>query len=268
MDDKSIASSRPVGIFDSGIGGLSVAQKIRELLPNEDIVYVADSLHAPYGEKSDSYIFHRMGAVTEFLLARNVKAVVVACNTATTTAISRLRACYPIPIIGVEPGIKPAALSTHTGIIGVLATPRTLQTHSFTALAQRFAKNARIEIQPCPDLVTRIEALNLNDEQTVTLLRQYIFPLLDKGADTIVLGCTHYNHLSGLISQVAGENISIIKTDAAVAREVARRLSSEALLATNNHAGNEEFWTSGSLAVYHQQIEQLWGKNSKCYHWL
>ncbi|WP_083414689.1 glutamate racemase [Nitrosomonas eutropha] len=268
MDSKSMASSGPVGIFDSGIGGLSVARKIRELLPGEDIVYVADSLHAPYGEKSDNYIFQRMGAVTEFLLVRRVKAVVVACNTATTAAISRLRVRYPIPIIGVEPGIKPATLSTHTGVIGVLATPRTLQTNSFTALAQRFAKNVRIEVQPCPDLVTKIEALNFNSDQTIALLKQYISPLLDKGADTIVLGCTHYNHLSELISEVAGENISIIKTDAAVAKEVARRLSSGGLLAGGDHAGSEEFWTSGSLTTYHQQIELLWGKSSKCYHWL
>jgi len=268
MDGKSVAPPQPVGIFDSGIGGLSVARKIRELLPDEDIVYVADSLHAPYGEKSDSYIFQRTCAVTEFLLTRKVKAIVVACNTATTAAISRLRACYPLPIIGVEPGIKPATLSTHTGIIGVLATSRTLQTNSFTTLAERFARNVQIEIQPCPDLVTRIEALHLDSEQTIALLRQYISPLLDKGVDTIVLGCTHYNHLSELISQVAGENISIIKTDAAVAKEVARRLSSGGLLASDNHAGNDEFWTSGSLTAYYQQIELLWGKSSKCYHWL
>ncbi len=268
MDGKSITSSRPIGIFDSGIGGLSVARKIRELLPNEDIVYVADSLHAPYGEKSDNYIFQRMEVVTEFLLTRKVKAIVVACNTATTAAISRLRASYPLPIIGVEPGIKPATLCTHTGVIGVLATTRTLQTNSFITLAERFAKNVKIEIQPCPDLVARIEALHLDSEQTVTLLRQYISPLLNKGVDTIVLGCTHYNHLSELISQVAGENISIIKTDTAVAKEVVRRLSSGGLLVNGEHIGNEEFWTSGSLTTYHQQIEFLWGKNSKCHHWL
>lgn len=267
MDGKPIASANPVGIFDSGIGGLSVARKIRELLPGENIVYVADSLHAPYGEKSDNYIFQRMSAVTAFLLARGVKAVVVACNTATTTAISRLRARYSIPIVGVEPGIKPATLSTHTGVIGVLATPRTLQTNSFTVLAERFAENVKIEIQPCPDLVARIEALNFNSDQTITLLKQYIEPLLDKGADTIVLGCTHYNHVSELISEIAGKNVAIIKTDAAVAKEVARRLSSEGLLAVSDHTGSEEFWTSGPLTAYHQQIEQLWGKSSTCYRW-
>lgn len=267
MDSQLTTSSYPIGIFDSGIGGLSVARKIREFLPNEDIIYVADSLHAPYGEKSDNYIFQRMDAVTKFLLTHKIKTLVVACNTATTAAISKLRSYYLLPIIGVEPGIKPATLSTRTGVIGVLATSRTLQTSSFTALTKRFANSIKIEIQPCPGLVTEIEALNFNSEQTIDLLKQYIFPLLDKGADTIVLGCTHYNHLSKLIAEIAGANISIIKTDTAVAKEVARRLSSEGLLANRDRTGSDEFWTSGPLHVYQQQIKLLWGKHSRCYHW-
>ncbi|BBL35908.1 glutamate racemase [Nitrosomonas stercoris] len=267
MDSNLTLSSHPIGIFDSGIGGLSVARKIRELLPNEDIIYVADSLHAPYGEKSDNYIFQRMDAVTKFLLTHEIKALVVACNTATTTAISKLRTRYLLPIIGIEPGIKPASLSTHTGIIGVLATSRTLQTNSFTALTKRFANNIKIEIQPCPGLVTKIEALDFDSTQTINLLEQYISPLLAKGADTIVLGCTHYNHLSELIAKIAGENVAIIKTDTAVAKEVVRRLSAIKLLTSRDHSGTEKFWTSGPLAIYQQQIERLWGKQSQYYHW-
>ncbi len=264
MDSESLTRSGSVGIFDSGIGGVSIARKIRELLPAEDILYVADSLHAPYGDKSNSYIFQRMRAVTEFLLARGAKAVVVACNTATTSAISELRSRYPVPIVGVEPGIKPAALSTSTGVIGVLATPRTLRNSSFVALAERYAREVRIEIQPCPDLVAQIEALNFSSDRVITLLKSYITPLLDKGVDTIVLGCTHYNHVTGLIADLAGENVSIINTETAVAKELVRRLSSGELLGSGDpHTGKEEFWTSGSLEAYRKQIEQLWGRGNE-----
>jgi len=251
--------SRPIGIFDSGIGGLSVAAKVRELLPADDILYVADSRHAPYGDKSDDFILERMNTVTDFLLGQGAKAVVVACNTATTSAIAQLRATYSVPIIGVEPGVKPAVLATRSGVVGVLATPRTLQTHSFSALAARFSSTVSIAVQPCPDLVGQIEALRFDDDRTLELLHRYILPLLEKGADTIVLGCTHYNYLAERIALVAGPDVQIVSTESAVAREVVRRLKCEGLLADSDSIGTEAFHTSGEVAVFGRQIECLWG---------
>ncbi len=143
----------PIGIFDSGIGGLSIARRIRELLPNENLLYVADSIHAPYGEKSEHYIQQRSDAITRFLMENQAKAIVVACNTATVSAIRQLRADYTLPIIGVEPGIKPAALQSKSGVIGVLATSQTLKSESFNNLSRLFSENVRVEIQPCPGLV-------------------------------------------------------------------------------------------------------------------
>jgi len=251
--------SSPIGIFDSGIGGLSIAREVRSLLPNEHLLYVADSHHAPYGDKTDGAIFERMEAVTAFMVSRGAKAVVVACNTATTSAIDRLRARYDIPIVGVEPGVKPAVLATRSGVVGVLATPRTLQTQSFSALAARFASGVKIEVQPCPDLVARIEALHFDGEETAALLRQYLSPLLEKGADTLVLGCTHYHHLSSLISELAGPDITVISTEAAVAKEVGRRLEAAGLLAIGDDPGCEAFWTSGPLDRFQRQVARLWG---------
>ena len=265
LTDPAMPHSHPIGIFDSGIGGLSVAAKVRELLPADDILYVADSRHAPYGDKSDAFILERMNTVTDFLLGQGAKAVVVACNTATTSAIAQLRASWSVPIIGVEPGVKPAVLATRSGVVGVLATPRTLQTHSFSALAARFSSTVSIEVQPCPDLVGQIEALRFDDDRTLALLNRYISPLLEKGADTIVLGCTHYNYLADRIAQVAGPGVQIVSTESAVAREVVRRLACEGLLAESGKTGDEAFYTSGELAVFARQIDCLWGPGKAVY---
>lgn len=255
--------SHPIGIFDSGIGGLSVAARVRELLPAEDILYVADSCHAPYGDKTDDFIRERMHWVTDFLLAQGAKAVVVACNTATTSAIAQLRQCYSVPIIGVEPGVKPAVQASRSGVVGVLATPRTLQTHSFGALAARFSSTVRIEVQPCPDLVAQIEALRFDDALTMALLHRYISPLLEKGADTIVLGCTHYNFLAERIARVAGSRIQIISTELPVAREVVRRLECEGLRANGEKRGQERFFTSGEPGRFTRQLDCLWGAGTQ-----
>ncbi|WP_461482242.1 glutamate racemase [Porticoccus sp.] len=250
----------PIGIFDSGIGGLSIASKVRALLPGEDIVYVADSGHAPYGDRSDQYILERSFAVTDFLISRNVKAVVVACNTATTTSIAALRARYAVPFIGVEPGIKPAVLNSRSGVVGVLATAKTLVTDSFTALANAVAANVRIEIMPCPELVLQIEALKLDHHEAAGLVKKYLQPLLEQGADTIVLGCTHYAHLAHVIAGVAGPNVSIVSTETAVANEVRRRLEREGLVTNKVQAGFDEFWSNGSLEHFQRQLDRLWGR--------
>ncbi|WP_438950778.1 glutamate racemase [Porticoccus sp.] len=260
-----MTNSSGIGLFDSGIGGLSIARKVRELLPSENILYVADSLHAPYGDKADSFLLARMRAITEFLVSHGAKVVVVACNTATTSAIAELRSQYSVPIIGVEPGIKPAALRSRTGVIGVLATPRTLETNAFFSLAERYASGVKIEVQSCPDLAAQIESLSFDSDRTIALLKRYISPLLEKRVDTIILGCTHYNHVSHLIAELAGPDVAIVNTATAVANEVVRRLTTEGLLAVNNGVGSDDFWTNGALDVYRNQIEQLWGQGKNIF---
>lgn len=262
MSNSTVAAG-PIGVFDSGIGGLSIARKIRELLPGEDIVYVADTVHAPYGDRSDQYILQRSFAVSDFLVSRNVKAVVVACNTATTTCIAALRAHYPVPFIGVEPGVKPAVLNSQSGVVGILATPKTLVTDAFVALAQRVSGNTRVEIMPCPDLVTQVESLRLDYHEAATLVEHYVRPLLEKGADTIVLGCTHYVHLAPVIAAVAGPDVSIVSTESAVANEVRRRLESEGLAINDTGLGREEFWSNGSLECFQKQVHHLWGPQAR-----
>jgi glutamate racemase len=250
----------PVGIFDSGIGGLSIARRIREILPNENLLYIADSFYAPYGDKPESTIYKRSAAIVEFLLERNAKAIVIACNTATVSAIKKLRSQYSLPIIGVEPGVKPAVFQTKTGIVGVMATTRTLASTSFAALASNFSTKVKIEVQPCPGLMEQVEALNLEGEETEALIKKYVTPLLEKGADNIVLGCTHYAFLAPLIRKVAGSQVEIINTDFAVAKETVRRLEAESLLTTNTTPGFTEFVTSGNSAIASEQIKFLWGE--------
>lgn len=255
--------SSPIGIFDSGIGGLSVARAVRERLPGEDILYVADSRHAPYGDKSDAFIRDRMHVITDFLLGQGAKAVVVACNTATTAAIAELRDTFSVPIIGVEPGVKPAVEATCTGVVGVLATPRTLQTHSFEKLAARFSRDVTLLVQPCPQLVHQIEALDFDSDKTRALLHEYLSPLLSKGADTIVLGCTHYNYLAEQISAAAGRDVTIISTEVAIAREVGRRLDTASLLDSRDTVGRGKFFTSGDVGRFRRQLDSLWGEGAE-----
>lgn len=258
ITEPLLPQHQPIGVFDSGIGGLSVARAIRQLLPGESLHYFADTGHAPYGEKSDQYIYQRMCVISQQLLASGVKAIVVACNTATTAAIAKLRAEYSVPIIGVEPGVKPAVLASRTGVVGVLATPRTLQTPAFSQLSARFAGSARIVLQPCPDLVPLIEALSLESEELRQLLQNYIQPLLAQGADTLVLGCTHYNFIADLIADIAGPAITIVRTEMAVAKQLQCRLSALGLLNTGDVQGPDSFYSSGDNVLFQRQLQQFW----------
>ncbi|BBN60545.1 glutamate racemase [Hydrogenovibrio marinus] len=258
-----MTDSRPIGVFDSGIGGLPIAQKIRELLPNEKLIYVADTFYAPYGEKSEDTILQRSLAVVDFLMSQDVKAIVVACNTATMVSIKTLRERYDLPFIGVEPGVKPAAIHTKTGVIGVLATEKTLTSHAFDALAKRVAGNAHMEIQPSPKLVRLVEALKLESEEAVKAVEEYVHPLIDKGADTIILGCTHFAHLSPIIEKVAGEKVSVISTELAVAKETVRRLKTEHLLSDSSQTGTTEFFSNGDFNLFQEQIQKLWSTGAQ-----
>lgn len=256
--------AHPIGIFDSGIGGLPIAQKIHELLPNEHLIYVADTAHTPYGEKTEDYILQRSLAVTDFLFSHNAKAIVVACNTATMISIQTLRQLYSIPFIGVEPGVKPAAIYTQSGIIGVLATEKTLTSEAFNQLTQRVAANAQLAIQPCPKLVRLVENLQLDDDETHQTVHDYIQPLIAQGADTLILGCTHFTHLAPVIEQVAGLGVSVIRTETPVANEVVRRLQTAGHLnpSTTRPATPITFYTNSDLNTFQKQIAHLWGENA------
>lgn len=252
-------SEAPIGVFDSGVGGLTVLREIRALLPNESLLYVADSGHVPYGEKSAEFIRERCRAIAEFLLARDAKALVLACNTATVAAVAQLRVLYPqLPIVAMEPAVKPAAAATRSGVVGVLATTGTLKSARFAALLDQFASDVRVVTQPCPGLVELIEAGDLDDPALHALLRGYVEPLLAQGCDTLILGCTHYPFLKPLLSQWLDPSISLIDTGAAVARQLQRLLSERQLLASGP-AGPDRFWCSGEPLLMQRVLPRLWG---------
>lgn len=248
-----------IGVFDSGVGGLSVLREIRRALPQEDLLYVADSGHAPYGDQPTEFIEGRASAVVRFLLDARVKAITIACNTATVVAVEKLRSWSPVPIIAIEPAIKPATTQTTTGVIGVLATSRTLASGNVARLVEQYASHLQVHLQPCPGLVEQVEHADLDSAQTRALVRQYVTPLLEKRIDTLVLGCTHYPFLAPLIREIAGPGVAIIDPAPAVARELARRLDSLGIAASRDRAGRETFYTSGPLADAQFAMPRLWG---------
>lgn len=238
--------NQPIGAFDSGVGGLSVLRRIRADLPHETLLYVADSGHAPYGNKPTDFIARRAFAITEFLLDQGAKAVVVACNTATAAAIVRLRARFDVPIIGIEPALKPAVAETRSGVVGILATGHTVRSDKFAALLDQHGHRARVMVQPCPGLADCVEHGELSGPRPRALLERYLEPLLAAGADTLVLGCTHYPFLIPLIQRLVGPEVAILDPSPAVARQLRRRLEAANLLADGRTAGGERYFTSGA----------------------
>ena len=253
-------SNAPIGVFDSGVGGLSVLREMRALLPNESLLYIADSGHVPYGEKSPEFIRERCRVLAEFLLAQGAKALVLACNTATVAGVAELRELYPqLPLVGMEPAVKPAAAATQSGVVGVLATTGTLKSAKFAALLDRFASDVRVITQPCPGLVECIEAGELDSLATRQLLQGFVTPLLDQGCDTLILGCTHYPFIKPLLRSLVPDSISLIDTGAAVARQVQRLLAQADLLASGP-AQPAQFWSSGDPAAMQRILPLLWGE--------
>ena len=248
----------PIGVFDSGVGGLSVLREIRAALPHENLVYVADSEHLPYGGKSVEYIERRSLAVGRFLLGRGAKAIVVACNTATAAAIAVLRAEFGVPVIGMEPGIKPAIALSKSRIVGVLATEGTLRSAKFRDLVGRTGEAVEVIAQACPGWVEQVERGELAGAATRVLVHRHLRPVLERGADTLVLGCTHYPFLGDLIADVAGPGVGVVETGAAVARQLRRSLEADRLLARRTAAGAEEFWSSGPADLAGRAIAALW----------
>jgi glutamate racemase len=257
------STANPIGVFDSGVGGLSVLREIRRELPAENLIYVADSAHAPYGDKPQEFIEARSLAITRFLLDRGAKAIVVACNTATGAAVASLRNHFTLPIVAMEPAIKPAAAQTQTGVVGVLATRRTLASHNFVKLFERYGSDVEILPQACPGLVEQVEAGDLAGVKTRNLLERYLSPLLAKGADTLVLGCTHYPFLRPLIQEIAGPNVAVIDSSEAVARQLRHRLEVHCLLADIEQEGRERFYSSADPAIAGPIIGQLWRPGMK-----
>lgn len=254
-------NKNPIGVFDSGVGGLSVLKSIRKELPSEDLIYVADSGYAPYGEKSPVIVEKRAVNIAKFLLENGAKAIVVACNTATAVAVTSLRSMFTVPIVAMEPAIKPAVKSTRSGIIGILATIGTLESSQFAALLEQFGGYAQVIKVPCPGLVEKVEEAELTSQSTRNLLNKYLTPLLDKDVDTIVLGCTHYPFLIPIIADIAGPHIRIIDTSEAVSRQLKRRLENENLLNSSLDPGLEEFWTSSTSGKILDVISRLWKKD-------
>lgn len=259
----AIASDTPIGVFDSGVGGISVLQHIHALLPHEQLLYVADSRYAPYGSKTPQEIQSRCFEIADFLIAKGVKAIVVACNTATAAAIDLMREKYTLPIIGMEPAVKPAAEASKNGVIGVLATVGTLKSAQFAGLLESYGRNVKVVTQGCVGLVECIERGELNGDYTRRLLEQYCQPLLHEGADTIVLGCTHYPFVKPLIQQIVGEGVTLIDTGAAVAKHLQKRLAALDLLTRQHQSGTVRFWTNSQTIDAKQVIEALWGKSAE-----
>ena len=254
---------KSIGIFDSGVGGLSIAKAISQLLPRENLVYFADKEFSPYGNKSKDVIQKRTEDIANFLIQQNCKVIVVACNTATVNSINILRTKLSIPIIGVEPAIKPAALQSKTGIIGVLATEQTLASESFQQFTSKYSENISIETKACPQFVSLVESRNHNSKQAHDAAEQYIRPLLLQGCDQIVLGCTHFSFLKTTIKNIVGNEINIIDTAYPVAKEVAKRVQSNNLETSDSTNGTIEFWTSGNSSQAVESISELWGQKIK-----
>ncbi|HDN79732.1 MAG: glutamate racemase [Chloroflexi bacterium] len=255
-------SDRPIGIFDSGVGGLSVWKEVVRLLPEENVIYFADSAHLPYGERSQEEVKAFSEAIVAFLVEQGAKLVVVACNTASAAALYYLRERFSIPIVGMEPAVKPAAKQTHTGKIGVIGTKVTFQGLLFKRLVERFSKDVIIHTCACPGLVEMVEEGILNGQEAEERLRDYLLPMLAEGIDVLVLGCTHYPFLRGVIEKVAGPKVKVIDPSEAVARQVKRVLEREGLRCTRTRQGEYRFYTSGSPEKLAHFLRRLLGIES------
>lgn len=255
-------SDAPIGVFDSGLGGLSVLRHARTALPAEDFLYVADSGHAPYGERSTDWIRARSAVLGEFLLDHGAKALLIACNTATAAAAQALRERWPaLPIIGMEPAVKPAVAATKTGTVGVLATTGTLASSRFAALLDTFGRDIHVVTRPGSGLVEAVERGDFDSPDTRALVASHVEPLIAEGADVIVLGCTHYPFLRPLIEQAAGPAVRVIDTGDAVARQLARALGRAGLLRSGHHGG-ERFWSSAPPARRSAALQRLWRQDA------
>ena len=246
-----------IGVFDSGVGGLSVWREIVAQLPDESTLYFADQGHIPYGPRPMLEIRAFSEAITRFLLEQGCRIIVVACNAASAAALAYLRATFPaVPFVGMEPAVKPAVQTTHAGRVGVMATPATFQGELFASVVERFARSVQLVRQVCPGLVEQVEAGRLDTPDTEALLRKYLEPMMTAGVDTIVLGCTHYPFLAPVIQRIVGPGVSVIDPSPAVARQVRRVMEQRGLLPASGEP-RRVFYTSGDAAAFAETVRQL-----------
>jgi glutamate racemase len=248
--------NKPIGVFDSGIGGLSVLKELVEILPNEHYIYVADQAHVPYGGRERDEIRHFSKVITQFFLEKGVKIIVVACNTATGAALNWLRDQFPdVTFVGMEPAVKPAAARSRTGIIGVLATAGTIKSDRYVNLKTRYGSGIEVLENPCPGLVPLIESGQADSEESKEMLEQVLQPMLDKGIDNLVLGCTHYPFIAKVLAEILPEDVTIINPAPAVASHTRN------LLMHKKAVGEGElvldFFTTGKPEGQRAQIENL-----------
>ena len=249
--------NKPIGIFDSGIGGTSIWKEVVKLLPNENTIYLADSKNAPYGEKSSEEIIALSIKNTEYLISKECKLIIVACNTATTNAIDYLRKNYTITFIGIEPAIKPAALLSKTGAIGILATKGTLSSKLFEKTTKEYTKNITTIEQDGEGLVPLIEEGKLNSPEINELLSTYLKPMLKFNIDHLVLGCTHYPYLIPQIKKIIGDKITIIDSGEAVARQTKAVLEKHNLLSTSTAKSRHQFYTNADTKVLKEILNDV-----------
>jgi glutamate racemase len=253
-------SAIPVGVFDSGVGGLSVVRELMQQVPAQPIIYLADQAHAPYGQRSLEEIRALAQGIAAFLIGEGARLIVVACNTASAAALRSLREGFPeTPFVGMEPALKPAAEHTRTGRVGIIATSATFQGELFASLMDRFAAGITVYTQACPELVPLVEAGELSTERTRAALQGYLAPLLAAGIDELVLGCTHYPFLRPLIEQVTGAGVEIVDPAPAVARQTVRVLAGRDWLAGGDQAASHRFFTSGSPDRFRIALRELVG---------
>jgi len=256
-----MTNSNPIGIFDSGVGGLSVWREIARQLPYEDTLYFADQIHIPYGPRSMAEIRSFSESITRFLIGRRCKLIVVACNTASAAALKYLRATFPdMPFVGMEPAVKPAAETTRTGVVGVMATPATFQGELFASVVERFANGVKLINQVCPGLVEQVEAGRLDTPDTWAMLDRFLTPIRDARADTIVLACTHYPFVIEAIRQLAPD-VNVIDPAPAIARQAGRVLNRRGLNAPSGKPAQHIFITSGDPLAYRATLQLLLGVN-------
>ena len=250
-----MTNNYPIGLFDSGIGGISIYNEIRKTLPNESTIYLADNLNAPYGKKSEKEIINLSIKNTQKLIDLNCKLIVVACNTATTNAVEILRETFEVPIVGIEPSIKPAILATKTNHIGVLATEKTLSSNLFLETSNRFSGGVNIHEQIGYDLVSIMEESGINEELLISKLRKYIEPMLEKNIDNLVLGCTHYYFLKDILVKILPKEIKILDSSSAVCKRIKQVLESynntSKTLDTNN-----QFYCNGNESVIQSFLDK------------
>lgn len=254
-------STSPIGIFDSGVGGLSVLRAVRAEMPEESVIYFGDQGHIPYGPRPMEQIRDFSEAITRFLLAHDAKIIVVACNTASAAALKYLRETFPdVSFVGMEPAVKPAAENTQTGKVGVLATPATFQGALYASVVERFANGVELFQNTCSGLVQEIEQGNLQGQETRRILEDALLPMLEKNIDTVVLGCTHYPFVIPLIQQIVGDTVRVIDPAPAVAKQVRRVLEAKEIKRKADARGDVKFYTSGDPDELKALLELLLGE--------